>query len=132
MSAKINPKLRYTKSHEWVEILPADEVRVGITDHAQESLGDITYFELPAVGKTFTQGQVLGFVESVKAVSDIYAPVGLEVIQVNAALDQKPEVVNQSPYDQGWYIKARVKDKNQLEELLSAKAYEEYLSAESH
>ena len=128
--SKVNPKFRYTKSHEWVEFLSSGTVRMGITDHAQASLGDITYFELPEVGKTFKKGDTLGFVESVKAVSDIYAPLAFEVTSVNTTLSETPEVVNQDAYVKGWYAEGKLQDKGQLEDLMDAKAYSTYLASE--
>ena len=117
-----NPtNLLYAESHEWVRV-EGDEAVLGITDHAQHSLGDITYVELPAVGDTLASGQVMGVVESVKAASDLYSPVQGEVVAVNEALNDTPELVNQSPYEQGWMV--RVKLSAQPDGLLSAADYE--------
>ena len=117
-----NPtNLLYAESHEWVRV-EGDEAVLGITDHAQHSLGDITYVELPAVGDTLASGQEMGVVESVKAASDLYSPVQGEVVAVNEALNDTPELVNQSPYEQGWMV--RVKLSAQPDGLLSATDYE--------
>ena len=117
-----NPTNRlYAESHERVRV-EGDEAVLGITDHAQHSLGDITYVELPAVGDTLASGQEMGVVESVKAASDLYSPVQGEVVAVNEALNDTPELVNQSPYEQGWMV--RVKLSAQPDGLLSAADYE--------
>ncbi len=117
-----NPtNLLYAESHEWVRV-EGDEAVHGLTDHAQHSLGDITYVELPAVGDTLASGQEMGVVESVKAASDLYSPVQGEVVAVNEALNDTPELVNQSPYEQGWMV--RVKLSAQPDGLLSAADYE--------
>ena len=117
-----NPtNLLYAEAHEWVRV-EGDEAVLGITDHAQHSLGDITYVELPAVGDTLASGQEMGVVESVKAASDLYSPVQGEVVAVNEALNDTPELVNQSPYEQGWMV--RVKLSAQPDGLLSAADYE--------
>ena len=117
-----NPtNLLYAESHEWVRV-EGDEAVLGITDHAQHSLGDITYVELPAVGDTLASGQEMGVVESVKSASDLYSPVQGEVVAVNEALNDTPELVNQSPYEQGWMV--RVKLSAQPDGLLSAADYE--------
>ena len=117
-----NPtNLLYAESHEWVRV-EGDEAVLGITDHAQHSLGDITYVELPAVGDTLASGQEMGVVESVKAASDLYSPVQGEVVAVYEALNDTPELVNQSPYEQGWMV--RVKLSAQPDGLLSAADYE--------
>ena len=117
----IPEELRYTKSHEWLK--EEDGVcTVGLTDFAQHALGDITYVELPAVGDSLAAGQEMGVVESVKAASDLYSPVAGEVIAVNETLNDTPELVNRSPYDQGWMV--RVKLAAQPAGLLSAADYE--------
>ncbi|EIP97653.1 glycine cleavage system H protein [Opitutaceae bacterium TAV1] len=98
----------YAKSHEWLQPTGADTATIGITDYAQASLGDITYVQLPKVGATFAAGESFGVVESVKAASDIYAPVALTVVEINAGLDAEPQRVNQSPYDEGWLIRVKL------------------------
>ena len=118
--------LQYTKSHEWVRI-EDDTATIGITDHAQDELGDVVFIELPDEGATFSAGDSFGVIESVKAVSDLYAPVGGEVVEVNEALNDAPEKVNEDPYGNGWMIKLRTSDEANL---LSAKEYEEHLEEE--
>jgi glycine cleavage system H protein len=113
--------LKYTKDHEWVRV-SGDQARVGITDYAQKQLGDIVYLELPEVGRTFNKGEVFGTIESVKAVSELYAPVGGEVTEVNASLTQKPEAVNSDPHG-SWMIVLKVADAADAGELLDANAY---------
>jgi glycine cleavage system H protein len=114
--------LLYTEEHEWVE-LHDDIATVGITDYAQGELGDIVFIELPSVGDTVTKGESFGTIEAVKAVSDLFAPVSGEVIEVNEALSETPEVINQSPYDDGWMIRVRISDESEQEALLSPEAY---------
>lgn len=114
---------RYAKSHEWVLGSEDGVVTIGISDYAQESLGDITYVEVPAVGDSLGVGDVFGVVESVKAASDLYAPVAGEVIEVNEALEAAPETVNQSPYAEGWIMKVKVADAAQVDALLDPEGY---------
>jgi glycine cleavage system H protein len=119
--------LQYTKSHEWVRI--EDGVAtVGITDHAQDELGDVVFVELPEQGATLAPGDSFGAVESVKAVSDLYAPVGGEVVEVNGALEDSPEKINEDPYGEGWILKLQISDEG---DLLSAADYEKLLEEES-
>ena len=120
-------ELQYTKSHEWVRA--EDEVViVGITDHAQEELGDVVFVELPEEGDSLGAGDTLGTIESVKAVSDLYAPVGGEVVEVNGALEDTPENVNEDPYGEGWLVKIRTSEEG---DLLSAEEYEKVVEEES-
>ena len=128
-----SPKdLRYTKTHEWVR-LDGDLATIGITDHAQSELGDITYLELPEPGDEITRSEPLGVIESVKAASDIYAPVGGEVVERNDDAVETPEVVNQSPYDKAWLIKVRLTDSAQIESLMTAEEYDTFAeSAATH
>jgi glycine cleavage system H protein len=119
----------YTKEHEWIRVENGD-VTIGITHHAQQELGDIVFVELPQIGASFGTGDTLGTVESVKAVSDVYAPVGGEVIEVNEALNNKPELINEDPHGDGWIAKLRLSDKGELEGLLSADDYEAYIAEE--
>jgi glycine cleavage system H protein len=115
--------LSYTSDHEW--LLSADtNLIVGITDYAQNSLGDITFVELPRVGQVFAKGDVLGVVESVKAASDLYMPVDGEIIESNKGLESTPELVNQDPYGKGWVIKIKPSNTEQLSELISAEDYD--------
>jgi glycine cleavage system H protein len=120
-------ELQYTKSHEWVRI-EGDVATVGITDHAQDELGDVVFVELPEQGATLAAGDSFGAVESVKAVSDLYAPVGGEVVEVNGALEDSPEKINEDPYGEGWILKIQVSGEA---DLLSAADYEKLLEEES-
>ena len=113
--------LKYAKDHEWVRV-SGDQARVGITDYAQKQLGDVVYLELPEVGRTFNKGDVFGTIESVKAVSELYAPVAGEVIQVNSDLTQKPEFVNTDPHG-SWMVVLKVSSAGEANELLDAAAY---------
>ena len=121
----------YTKDHEWIKIDGATAV-VGITDYAQSSLGDIVYVELPKVGATLEQSKPMGVVESVKAVSDIYAPVSGTVSDVNGSVEDDPAKVNADPFGEGWLVKLTLADKDQAKTLLDAAAYEALVQAESH
>ncbi len=115
--------LRYTKEHEWVRV-DGDVATIGITRHAADQLGDIVFVELPAPGKTLEQFATFGVVESVKAVSDLFAPVGGEVVEANGALAAAPEVVNSDPYGAGWMLRVRLADAAQVDGLLDPAAYE--------
>ena len=117
---------KYTREHEWVR-LEGDVAVVGITDYAQTELGDVVFVELPAGGTTVSQGESFGVVESVKAASDLYAPVSGEVLEANPALQDAPELVNQQPYGGGWMLKVRPSDRRELDNLLDAAAYDEYV-----
>jgi glycine cleavage system H protein len=119
--------LQYTKSHEWVRT-EGDNATIGITDHAQDELGDVVFVELPEVGATFDTGDSFGTVESVKAVSDLYTPVGGEILEVNEVLNDQPEKINEDPYGEGWIVKLRVSDEGSR--LLSASDYEKLLEEE--
>jgi glycine cleavage system H protein len=123
---KFPEELGYVDSHEWVRS-EGGRARLGITDYAQDQLGDIVYVELPAVGKAFTKGAPFGSVESVKAVSELYMPIGGKVVEINAALENSPELVNSSPYDQGWMIVVEPSSPDELKALLSAPSYREKL-----
>ncbi|OGD32248.1 MAG: glycine cleavage system protein H [Candidatus Aminicenantes bacterium RBG_19FT_COMBO_58_17] len=117
---------RFTKDHEWVK-LEGDTATIGITDFAQKQLGDVVYVELPAVGKALDVHQTIGVVESVKAVSDIYSPLSGEVIAVNEDLNNSPEALNQDPHGKGWIIRLRLKNKSDLDMLMSVGDYEKFL-----
>ena len=119
-------ELQYTRTHEWVR-REGDSATVGITDHAQDELGDVVFVELPEEGATFGAGDAFGTIESVKAVSDLYAPISGEVVEVNSALDDAPEKVNEDPYGDGWMIRLRVSGEG---DLLSAEEYEKVLEEE--
>lgn len=113
---------RYTKSHEWIKV-EGDTAVIGITDHAQEELGDIVYVELPEVGRVLGKDDTFSTVESVKAVSEIYAPVSGEIVEVNDALAGSEAAINESPYDQGWLVKIKLKEPAEADALLDAHAY---------
>ncbi len=118
-----DPTCQYQESHEWVRV--KDDVAViGISDYAQDQLNDIVYVELPEVGDELDKGDALGTVESVKAASDLYAPVSGEVIAINGNLEDEPEIVNRAPYGDGWMVRIQMSDTTELEDLLNAKEYE--------
>ena len=121
--------LKYATSHEWAR-LDGDIITVGITDHAQEALGDLVFVELPEVGDSVNAGDEAGVVESVKAASDIYAPVSGEVVAINPALEDTPELINTDPYGEGWMYKIKVSDLAELDDMLSADEYDAQVSAE--
>lgn len=127
MSYPVN--YQYTKEHEWVLVDGAGGT-IGITDHAQHELGDIVFVDLPKVGTTITKGQTFGSVESVKAVSDIYAPVSGEVTEINEALSKTPEKLNEDPHGAAWLIKVKLANASEATDLLSAADYEKYVGAE--
>jgi len=116
--------LKYAASHEWARDEGDGTVTVGVSDHAQDSLGDVVYVELPEVGTVVSAGEEAGVVESVKAASDIYTPVSGEVVAINVELEDAPESINSSPYDDGWFFKVKMSDPSELEGLLDAVAYE--------
>jgi glycine cleavage system H protein len=123
--------LLYTKEHEWAKV-ERDRARIGITAFAQEQLGDVVFVEVPKVGARVTALQTFGVVESVKAVSDLFAPVSGEVVEINAELTKKPEAVNADPYGQGWMIVVKLADPKELGTLLSAADYEKLIAAAAH
>jgi glycine cleavage system H protein len=123
------PGLKYSKEHEWVAT-EESVATIGITDHAQEQLGEIVYIELPSVGEKVSKDDPFGVVESVKAVSDIYAPVSGTVVEVNEDLPESPEVVNEDPYGDGWLIKVKVSDPADLEDLMDNDEYSELVARE--
>lgn len=120
--------LRYTKDHEWVRVT-GDEATIGITAYAADQLGDIVFVELPDAGRSLEQLAPFGVVESVKAVSDLFAPVSGEVVETNPALAASPELVNSSPYEDGWMLRVRLADRGQPDELLDAEAYDALIAA---
>ena len=126
----IPPSLKYTKSHEWVRLEADGSVTIGITDHAQAALGDIVFLDLPAAGRAVQAGDEVAVVESVKAASDIYAPVGGEVIAINEALADSPESVNSDPYG-SWFFKLKPSDTSELDKLLDAAAYQAAADADA-
>lgn len=121
--------LKYSKEHEWVR-LEGDTVVIGITDYAQDSLGDVVYVELPAEGDTVTRGETFGVVESVKAVSDLYSPVSGSVVEMNDAVVDGPEAINEDPYTEAWMLKIELDSIDELEELLSADEYQQFIEEE--
>lgn len=124
----IPTNLRYTKDHEWLRA--EDDIgTMGITDYAQDQLGDIVYLDLPAAGASLAQPEKMGEIESVKAVSDLFSPITGEVLEVNQEAVDAPELVNEEPYGRGWLIKVRLSDASELDSLLSPEAYEELLAA---
>lgn len=130
--SEIPAELRYASSHEWARLEEDGTVTVGITDHAQEALGDVVYVEHPEVGQTVNAQSEAGVVESVKAASDIYAPVSGTVIEINEALEDSPETVNQDPFGDGWFFRIEADDVNELEDLLDAEGYAEVIEADQH
>lgn len=126
----IRKELKYLSSHEWARVEEDGTVTIGITDHAQEALGDVVYVETPEVGSRVNIGEEAGVVESVKAASDIYSLVSGEVVAVNDALQDSPETVNSSPYDEGWFFRVRPDDLSELEDAMDAAEYKEMLASE--
>jgi glycine cleavage system H protein len=124
-------ELRYTKEHEWARV-EGDRARVGITAFAQEQLGDVVFVELPKVGATVTSMKTFGVVESVKAVSDLFAPLTGEVVEVNAELAKKPEVVNSDPYGQGWMLLIKLAKPAEVDALMTAEAYRRFVESAAH
>jgi len=129
--ANVPADLRYTREHEWAKI-EGDRARVGITAFAQEQLGDVVFVELPKVGARVSAMQTFGVVESVKAVSDLYAPLSGEVLETNADLTKRPETVNADPYGQGWMIVVKLADANEVNTLLTAQDYEKFIAEAAH
>ena len=129
--SKVPVDLKYTREHEWAKV-EGDRARIGITDFAQEQLGDVVFVELPKMGARVTAMQSFGVVESVKAVSDLFAPLSGEVVEVNGELAKKPETVNADPYGQGWMIVVKYADARELDTLMSAAEYEKLIAAAGH
>lgn len=128
--ANVPENLHYSKDHEWVRV-EGDTATVGISDHAQHALGDVVYVELPKVGDSFAAHEAFGSVESVKAVSELFCPVAGEIVEVNESLQDDPEKVNTDPYGDAWMIRLRVKDAGEVDKLLSAIEYEDFLKADA-
>ncbi|MFB6319218.1 glycine cleavage system protein GcvH [Saccharicrinis sp. FJH54] len=122
----IPQELKYTKDHEWIKV-DGDEALIGITDFAQGELGDVVFVEVETVGETIEKEEVFGTIEAVKTVSDLYMPVSGEVLELNAKVEDDPEIVNKDPYGDGWIIKIKIADAAQLDDLLSADAYKEMI-----
>jgi glycine cleavage system H protein len=123
-------ELKYASSHEWARLEEDGTVTIGVSDHAQEALGDVVFVELPEVGTTLAAAEEAGVVESVKAASDIYAPVGGEVIAINEQLEDEPETVNSDPYNDGWFFKLQPSDSSELDAMLSAEDYQQQCDEE--
>lgn len=121
---------RYTKEHEWVAV-DGDIATVGITDYAQKELGDVVFVELPEIGKKVKQGEPLGSVESVKAVSDVYSPVSGEVVEINTQLQTEPQLINQDPHGKGWIARLKIEEPDELAGLMTAGEYEKFIQPES-
>jgi len=121
---------RYAASHEWAKVSGDGVITIGISEHAQDALGDIVFVELPDVGQSLNAGDEFGVVESVKAASDLYSPVSGEVTEVNSSLEDAPETINESPYEEGWIIKVKVSDSSELDALQDADAYKATAEAE--
>jgi len=132
MSSNIPRDLKYTKSHEWVRTLSNGTLEVGITDHAQQALGDLVFVEVPEAGREVTAGDGCAVVESVKAASDVYSPVGGTVSEGNAALADTPELVNQDPYGSGWLMRLSPRSAADLGGLMDADAYTKHVESEAH
>ena len=122
----IPEELKYTAEHEWIRV-EGDEIVIGVTDFAQGEMGDVVFLEIETEGETLTKGEIFGTIEAVKTVSDLYMPIDGEVLEVNPALEDTPELVNSSPFDQGWMIRVKLSDPAQLDDLLSAAAYTELI-----
>jgi len=125
--SNIPADIKYSETHEWVKV-EGDTVLIGITDHAQELLGDIVFVDLPDGGSEFAKGAELGVIESVKAASDLYMPLAGEVVEANSALTDAPDTVNQSPYEDGWLVRVRVQNTAELDELMTAEAYAAFVN----
>ncbi len=124
----IPENLKYTKDHEWLKI-DGDSAFIGITDYAQQELGDIVFIEVETVGETLDKDEAFGTIEAVKTVSDMFMPVSGEVLEYNEELSSKPEIINQDPYDLGWVVKIRISDLSDVDELLDAAQYRELIEA---
>jgi len=122
MADELRDDLKYTKEHEWIKI-KGDVAVIGITDYAQAELTDIVFVELPEVGKEIKKGEELCVVESVKSVSEIYAPISGKIVKINDKLEDTPETVNESPYDDGWLVELEIKDKSEIDNLLDVESY---------
>lgn len=128
--SNIPENLHYSKDHEWLK-LDGDVATVGITDFAQNSLGDVVYLELPKVGDSFSAHESIGSVESVKAVSEIFTPVGGEVVEINEGLNDAPETVNSDPYGEAWMVKLKLSNPGEVDKMLTAAEYEDFVNSES-
>ena len=129
--SEIPANLKYTRDHEWVRLEDDGTVTMGITDHAQQALGELVFVELPEQGQALMTGEACAVVESVKAASDVYAPLSGSVAEVNAGLEDEPERVNGSPYEEGWLLRMESSDPSELDELMDAQAYEQFVAAQA-
>lgn len=126
----MNPKeYKYTKEHEWIKV-EGDIATVGITNYAQEQLGDIVSVEFPKIGREFSIGESLALIDSMKTTSDVYAPVSGEVLEVNGELESRPELLNEDPYGEGWVLKLKIKNPDELKKLMNVEEYEGYIAEE--
>ncbi|MGB5442100.1 MAG: glycine cleavage system protein GcvH [Gammaproteobacteria bacterium] len=130
--SNIPVEMKYAKTHEWARINDDGSVSVGISDSAQDQLGDMVFIEVPEVGQTLTAEEACAVVESVKAASDVYSPVGGEVVEVNGRLAETPETVNQDPYGEGWIFRLKASDEGEMAALMDADQYEAFLESEGH
>lgn len=130
--SNIPKHLKYTKTHEWVETQKDGTVKVGITDHAQDLLGDVVYVELPKPGRQAKAGEACAVVESVKAASDIYSPIAGEVVEANGALSDQPELINKDAYGSAWMLRIKPSNPAELDSLLDARGYEFFIASEAH
>jgi len=126
---KFDPTCKYSQDHEWVRV-EGDEAVIGISDYAQEQLSDVVYVELPEVGDSFEAGEVMATVESVKAASDVYMPIGGKVIEINDMLEEAPELVNKDPFGEAWLVRITIADPADLDELLDAAAYQAFVETQ--
>jgi glycine cleavage system H protein len=124
---KVDSTCKYDEEHEWIRV-EGDEGVIGISDYAQDQLSDVVYVELPEVGDTFDRGDILAVVESVKAASDVYMPITGEVLEVNDALEDSPELVNQDPYGEAWFVRVSIEDPTELDDLMDARAYKAFIA----
>jgi glycine cleavage system H protein len=123
---KFDPNCKYDQEHEWVRV-EGDEAIIGISDYAQDQLSDVVYVELPEVGDTFDKGDVLAVVESVKAASDVYMPVSGDILEINEALEDSPELVNEDPFGEAWFVRVAMADPGELDELMDVDEYKEFV-----
>jgi len=131
MTTNMPEDLKYTKEHEWIRDNGDSTMTVGITDHAQDELGDLVFVELPEAGRRVASGEACAVIESVKAASDIYSPLAGEVVEINPVLSDAPETINDAPYSAGWLFKLRPSDTSQLDDLLDATDYQSFVAEES-
>jgi glycine cleavage system H protein len=126
---KLDPECKYSEEHEWIRV-EGEEAVIGISDYAQEQLSDVVYVELPEVGDTFARGDIVAVVESVKAASDVYIPVSGEILEINETLEDSPEVVNEDPFGEAWFVRIVLADPSELDDLLDPAAYQAFVDAE--